>query len=188
MKKRLMSFLSLSLTFVIASVANAIMLTDTYYAPDDPKTEPVGIWLKYNNVSSISWQHNFTDDRVFLLRSIRYAEIELLFDDRVPNGGYDRGGSSEDEKSREIALLSFGGNGPRSWEADTGLKKFTVTSVTQFDTTGIFDVTLKISSGNIHFTRATMTVGVSTPEPTTVLLIGFGLLGVAALRRRFMKK
>lgn len=188
MKKLLMSLLSLSLIFGMASIAKAIRLTDTYYSPDDLRTAPIGIWLKHNNVESISWQHDFSDDGVPLFHSVYYAEIELLFDDRLPNGGYDRGGSSEDAKSREIALLSFGGNRPRSWEVDTGLKNFIVTSLVSLNTTGIADVTLELSSGDIHFTRATMTVMASIPEPDTLLLLGAGLLGLGIIWRKFMKK
>ncbi len=110
------------------------------------------------------------------------ASVELNLQD---DGGWDLW---------EYADLNVGTNS-FSWEVDTGGISFTITSLMTLSALGTIDCTLVADAGDFYFNSATLTAEgtdpstAPVPEPSTILLMGSGLLGLVGYsRKRFSKK
>ncbi|VAW95086.1 RND efflux system, inner membrane transporter CmeB [hydrothermal vent metagenome] len=173
--KRLVFTLILALG--TTGIVNAnIVYTDTYDAG--------GIRMNgtlFGADDSVSWQFNILDAGYNpASQEITSATIGLnLRDDR---GWFER------FLIPEFANLSAGLN-TYSWEVDTGTSSFSIDSLLTLSDTGLLDVTLVATFGDFYFDYATLTVdavngAVQIPEPTSLALMGLGLLGLAFVQRR----
>ena len=180
MKKFLLFFCAVMLIFGMAGTASAIPYTDTYdvgnpsmrshlLSPDD----------------SVSWTFDITNDGFNpLTQDVTSASISLNF--RDDSGSWWDGG--------EIADLDVGDN-YFYWGVDTGDISFAITSLMTLSSSGTIDCTLTAEIGDFYFNNATLSaegtepVPAPVPEPSTILLMGAGLLGLAGYnRKRLIKK
>ncbi len=178
MKKFLMFLCAMTLVFGLVGTASAIPYVDTYDA-GHYRMDP------YGANSSVSWTFDITDDGFDpVTQDVTSADVVLNFQD----DGFDW---------YEYADLDVGGN-EFNWEVNTGDVSFTVTSLMTLSDIGTVDATLTCTRGDFYFNTATLfaegtdPVNVGNepvPEPSTILLMGAGLLGLAGYsRKRFSKK
>jgi len=176
MKKFLMFLYAMMLVFGMVGTTSAIPYTDTYDA-DNYYMDPRG------GNSSVSWTFDITDDGFNpVTQDVTSASVALNFQDDSWRDWY------------EIANLDVGSNS-FFWEVDTGDVSFAITSLMTLSDTGTVNATLTARLGDFYFNGATLTAegtgpaaSSPVPEPTTILLMGTGLLGLVYSRKRSGKK
>ena len=76
-------------------------------------------------------------------------------------------------------------------EVDLGEYTVDLTAWIQLQDTGLLDVTLSSTGGDFYFGSSKLTVtgdSAPVPEPSTLLLMGIGLLGLVGYSRKRSKK
>lgn len=165
-------------------------------------TEANATLVSYNDVFSggvngtlvtpatpLSWTHNINDSLNVATDTINTATLSIVLLD--PQGGNEQVQISIDL----TPYFDIANNVPNSGNAtsyDTNLTNLQITSLLQTD--GLLDVTLKVlqqgaGTPNVTFQSSTLSGIADTgarrvPEPTTLGLIGAGLVGLGTLRRR----
>lgn len=188
MKKLLMFLCTLTLVFGIVGVAGAISYPDTYDAG--------GILMSgslFGSDDSVTWTFDITDeDSGFfnpVTQDVTSAQISLSLEDHT--GCFD---------FWEFANLDVGDNS-FNWEVNTGDISFTIASLMTLSESGTVDATLTATLGDFYFNSATLTAigtepgstiddaAAPVPEPSTIMLMGTGILGLVAYgRKRYHKQ
>ncbi len=178
------------LVFGMVGTASAISYTYT----DDYDAGHLlmkGRLLGYDD--SVSWKFNIADkDSGFFnptKQDVTSAQISLSLQDDT--GCFD---------FWEFANLGVGDNS-FNWEVNTGDVSFTIASLMTLSDSGTVEATLTATLGDFYFRHATLTAqgtdpgsdidtsAVPVPEPSTMLLMGTGILGLVAYgRKRFNLK
>ena len=174
--KKLLGFLcAVTLVFGMAGVASAIPYTDTF---DAGYMHWLGWW---GGETSVSWTFDITDDGFNpVTQDVTSAEVALNLQD-------------DSWDFWEFASLHVGTN-YFIWEVDTGTTAFTVDSLMTLSDSGTIDCTLTANLGDFYFNTATLSAEgtepstAPVPEPSTVLLVGTGLLGIVAFGRKQLNK
>ncbi len=170
--------LTLILVFCIAGVASADILTDTtlfYSHVTDESGDLLSNGGQFVNKLEyfsdwVTWKHQYTF--VPPASSINSGTLVLSL----------RDDSSSIWDGWEFA---FGWTEGGTWdfgEVNTGDYSYGVN--VNYLTDGVFQVTLASVGGDFYIDKSVLTVNYNpVPEPTTMLLLGLGLLGVAGIRR-----
>ncbi len=168
MKKLVVVLIAITVFLGIAGAAHAVLYTYNY----DARHTLMRAW----NNDSVTWRHNLGFDP----QNVTLATLELSLAD------------DGDWWSWEFARLDIDTK-RYFWEVDSGNISFNVTSlVSSLSNRSIFEATLTAKWwGDFYFDGATLSVeatGVSaSPEPSTIMLMGAGILGLAAYGRRRYK-
>ena len=179
MKKILMFLCAVTLVFGMIGTASAIPYTDTYDAGHLYMTSH----LLLQPDDSVSWTFDITNDGFNpVTQDVTSASISLNFTD--DGGRFDFG---------ETADLDVGNN-YFYWGVDTGDVSFTITSLMTLSDSGTIDCTLTAEAGDFYFNSAILSAegtepsSAPVPEPSTILLMGAGLLGLAGYNRKRLNK
>ena len=141
-------------------------------------------WGDVNKLDGISdyvrWNHRFSFDPPADQLLSATLTISLYDDSEEGDGGF-LGWRNE---------YAFGWAESGQWElgeVDTGEFTYGIVNLS-FLSDGIFQVTIASLYGDFHIDRSLLTVNYTpVPEPTTILLVGFGLISLAAFRRNLNK-
>lgn len=171
MKKILAVLIGLMMVFGVASMSSAAIWTGTYN-PSPNIYIGGGSWINEYNVSLVGF--NPLTDTVTSAYAVVY-----VYDDS--------------DSSYEYARVNFTTSNvdQYSWEVDgtsgspTSVTIQLLNGYAGFNNDGATPFSLWATSGDFYFDRIVYTAeGTSVPEPTSMLLIGLGLVGFAAVRRR----
>jgi hypothetical protein len=155
----------------VACPDDSIKYTDTYDAPG-----LLGIHLDAGE--HVTWTFDIKPDGFDpVTQDVTWASVGLKFlDDELFQdwlGVY------------EWADFEAGGNSYAAWEVDTGTANFALTSLVGLNVNGTVLADLWATRGDFIFYGGTLTAcAENVPEPMTMLLMGTGLAGLMALRRR----
>ena len=178
MKKFLMFLCAVTLVLGLVGSASAVPYTDIYNA-GNLYMSGHSVWT-HDDDDSISWTFDITDDGFNpTTQDVTSAEVELNFQDDSRHDWW------------EFASLSVGDNS-FVWEVNSGDISYTLTSLMTLSDTGQVDATLTARGGDFFFNSATLTAEATdaapVPEPSTILLMGIGLLGLVGYSRKRSKK
>ena len=185
MKKFLTFLCAVTLVLGLVGSASAISYTDTFNA--NAEYMEAGGWVSTGWFSgywaeddTLNWTFDITDEGFTPgTDTVTSAAVDLNFTD---DSNWDWW---------EHATLDVGANS-FSWEVDTGDVQFTLTSLMTLNNSGTVAASLTATGGDFYFNTATLTAegpdAAPVPEPSTILLVGIGLLGLVGYSRKRSKK
>jgi hypothetical protein len=147
--------------------------------------------MSATGLNTVYYQHNLLNDGFVVGNTITSASITLsIYDLEL---GIDGGMWDED-----INLITDGTTVATNFEVNNGSQIIlSGTALSALATDGILNVTLTVTYGNLMLLSSTLNAvdppadgnggTPAVPEPTTMLLLGLGLIGVAGLTRKIKK-
>lgn len=166
---------------IIGDYYNVLLQGDNYNTPNDSSA--------HNDVIHAHWQPDIAQVTSMVITRVDGGAFNLNYIDITSNtmadGSKKTGGelSYITNNSGDFVLLSGSDWGfDKIWGGVSGDGVFTQSLDSHFD--GVTAVTFTSTNA---YCFGLDSVSVSVPEPATLLLLGLGLIGVAAVRRKFKK-
>ena len=194
MKKILMLFIGFSMLMIFSVQVYAVTIVDVveaptgYFVPDDSQKKDSQYYRWYGD--NWGWTHNpIADSFSTATLSISAFDVDWTASDPevdiiqiYANGGWQNLGSLQGEDDT-WSYTTFNLGASYFDEIATGLQ---VQIIIDSTNTGIWAVTLAKSVLNLDGGRVPdPEPGAKVPEPATLLLFGFSLLGLAGFKQRF---
>ncbi len=164
--------------------ANAAPVTPTLEWED--VVDPVDIYMDYGD--SYSFQHDITDNGFIVGTHVAESFTLTLnvYDDA--NSAQDIGWCSAGcDKNEAIKIDLPGHSADNLWAEisfDDIVTGFSLSGIVQLTSSGLLDVTIFQRQGDFYFGSSTLTVVGRVPEPSAVLLLGAGLVGLGFAARK----